>query len=116
MAAVRSGLNCGRGYVDPRILRAAEAIRRKGWRVTSIYRFADSSAHGRGAALDIAPMVAHRCVYDAELARLVLLYLTRLVAGTAFRVISEVDHIHIELSSHPSYGTFLNQELIEHDL
>lgn len=116
MAAHGAGLmRCGRGYADPVVISAARLIQERGWRVTSIFRFNDSSAHGRGLALDVAPMIACRCGFDAELARLILLFLKRRLHRN-FRVISEVDHVHIELSDRSTYGTYLNQELVEHVL
>lgn len=109
---------CELGFADPRIIEVAKLFPPKNWRVTSVFRFNDGSAHSRGTALDVAPMIARRgpCYFDMELARLILLFLKRHFPDLSFRVVSESDHVHIELSSKDSFGTWYPPELKEHDL
>lgn len=107
------------GRIDPIIDRVAKRLSAAGWRITSIYRFDDASRHGRGEAVDIAPWVAHQGpgFFTAALARRIATQLRRR-GFPPLRVVSEIDHVHVELSRSGlwTYGTFINNRLIESPL
>lgn len=91
------------GHADPRVLRAAKVIQRGGWRVTSIFR-PGSPNHSKGIALDIAPMVYVSGHFGLRTARLVLRFLNHHLPGETWLVVSELDHVHVQVHPHNAIG------------
>lgn len=89
--------------VDARVLTAARAIQRGGWRVTSVYR-PDGGHHSQGIALDVAPMLYSPNRFGPRTAKYFLQWLQERRIEGPWLVVSERDHIHIQLHDRDLFG------------
>lgn len=93
-----------RGWIDPRIKRLAQALGATGqWRVTSCYR-AESPNHGRGVALDTAPITAQIGGFTFPTARRLWEFAKAAVPDAKWIAVSEADHVHLQLAAVDCYG------------
>lgn len=84
-----------RGEVHPDVIRAAQAVQRAGWRVTSIYR--PSGTHKKGISFDAAPMVFAMGGFGPRTAQLVWEVVKAAVPSRKWMANAELDHIHVML-------------------
>lgn len=98
------------GIADPTIIDAASFLARRGFRATSIYR-PDGTSHETGRSLDVAPMIFQSGGLGLGVAR-ELYDLLRDGLGVAFVVVSESDHVHIELPGRfeAGYGKLVDND------
>lgn len=93
------------GVIHPDVHRAALAMQKGGWRVTSILR-PGSPNHGVGAAMDTAPLALCQGGFGLYTASLVLRYLSAHAPRTTggWVCVSELDHVHVQLGSCDAIG------------
>lgn len=93
------------GYIHPDVVRAAKAMHKGGWRVTSVLR-PGSPNHGAGAALDTAPLALTQGGFGLCTAQVVLNFLTEKAprAEGGWVCVSEFDHVHVQLASRNAIG------------
>lgn len=97
MGAVTSPSEIRRsGFAHQRIIQLAHLMASLGWRVTSVFR-PNAPSHSKGRALDVTPMIWHEGGFGPRTAE--LLYATLAEHGYPdVTVVSENDHVHIELA------------------
>lgn len=74
-----------------------------GWRVTSIFR-PDGGHHAQGIALDATPLVYTAFTFGPRTAKHMLRELLRNGHSGPWLVVSEKDHLHIQLHNTNAYG------------
>jgi hypothetical protein len=97
------------GFVHPAVRDVARAIGRLGWKVTSTYR-PGAPTHGRGIALDVAPIEPEVGTFHLRTALLMWQVAHHVRPDLAWLAMSERDHVHINIAKRDMYGIQLASE------
>lgn len=94
--------------LHPAAAAAARAVSSAGWKVTSIFRADAAHLHSKGAAVDVAPLRAQEGGFGHKTAAAVERLLRSRCPQYHYDVISELDHVHIDVSKLPYNRTGIN--------
>lgn len=98
MSYARPGTKGPKTPLHPAAEAAARAVSSAGWKVTSIFRADAAHLHSKGAAVDVAPLRAQEGGFGHKTAAAVERLLAARCPRYHYDVISELDHVHIDVS------------------
>lgn len=99
------------GTLHPCVKAVALAVGAAGWRVSRSLAPRESSlSHARGIALDVCPQVWTRGGFGPRTAQLFWLLAKKVAPSVPWFVLSEDDHVHIQIADLDFLGTQLSQQ------